>query len=236
VYFVEGEDGEFYLPSKGENNKYHVDGALTLATPTQVQKTFRKFLPVLHVLKKNRKLIFAPQARYLEEPCCAAGGHCTNIREDGYRRRMLDRISGIRRELKDLCYDERVTLYRVSNPCGMLGFYDHNREEEAQENRGRDPVHLALPGYDRLAQGIIQQVEAEGASFNGGKRDLEDEDEVSQAMRESLPRRKDWIYNTGVAGSWRGGSRGRRGGHFLARGGQGSSRGQGGHGGNRYTN
>ena len=41
VYFVEGEDGEFYLPRKGENNRYHVDGALTLATPSQVQKTFR---------------------------------------------------------------------------------------------------------------------------------------------------------------------------------------------------
>jgi len=58
-----------------------------------------------------------------------------------------------------------------------------------------------IPKKYRLAQGIIQQVEAEGASFNGGKRELEEDDEVSQAMRESLPRRKDWIYNTGVAGS-----------------------------------
>ena len=101
-----------------------------------------------------------------------------------------------------------------------------NREEEARTNRGQDPVHLAPVGYDRLAQGIIQQVEADGATFSGGKRELDVGDEMSQSMRESLPKRRDWIYNTGMAGSWRGGSRGRRGGYGAARGGPGPSRGR----------
>jgi hypothetical protein len=226
VYYVEGEDGEYYLPRKGDDGKYHVDGSLHLANPSRVSKTIKKVLPVLHALKPNKKLIFAPQARYLVDPCCGAPTHCNNLLEQDYRRRMLERISGIRRELKDICYDERVTSYRVSNPCGMLGFYDNTREKEAETNRGTDPVHLANPGYDTLALGIIQQVEMESSSFNGGKRELEEEDELSQMMRSSLARRRDWIYNTGVAGSWRGGQRGRYGG-------PGSSRGRGGYGGSR---
>jgi len=234
LYFVEGESGEFYLPRKDPGgSKYHVDGALHLASSSQVLKAVRKLLPLLHVLKKNKKLIFAPQARYLFTPCCGDSSHCTNMSEEDYRRRMLERISVIRREVKDICYDERITKYRVANPCGMLGYYDFNRSEEASANRGQDPVHLAPAGYDKLAQGIIQQVEMEGAAFNGGKRELEDEDEVSQAMRESLPKRRDWIYNTGVAGSWRGGHRGRRGGQGTSRGGAGPSRGHGGYMGNR---
>jgi len=80
--------------------------------------------------------------------------------EQDYRRSMLEKIRGIRRELKDICYDERVTSYRVANPCGLLGFYDFNREKEAKANRGTDPVHLAIPGYDTMALGIIASTEA----------------------------------------------------------------------------
>jgi len=71
VYYVEGEDGEFYLPRKGDDGKYHVDCSLHLANPPRVSKTVKKILPVLHALKSNTELIFAPQARYLANLRCS---------------------------------------------------------------------------------------------------------------------------------------------------------------------
>jgi hypothetical protein len=214
VYFVEGELGETYLPKKVDG-KYHVDGALRLASTAQAGRTFKKVLPIIHALKQNRKIIMAPQTRYFDQPCCENPGHCTNIREADYKRRMLEGISSIRREIKDICYDERATLYHVVNPCGILGFYDSNREEEADGHKGNDPVHLAASGYEKLAQVLTQQVEDGCLAFSGGKRELEEEDPMSQEMRANLPKRRDWIYKAGGAGAWRGGSRGRRGGPGL---------------------
>jgi len=197
---------------------FHVDGALRLVTPAQAGKTFKKVLPIIHALKHNKKVIMAPQTRYFANSCCEDPAHCTNIGEEDYRRKMLDGISKIRKEMKDICYEERATLYHVVNPCGILGFYDHGRVEEAELHRGSDGVHLAPSGYSKLAEAIVHQVEEEGMTFSGGKRELEEEDPVSQEQRAAQPARRGWIYNVGGAGAWRGGSRGRSGGLGAYRG------------------
>jgi hypothetical protein len=61
VYFVEDEDGARYLPKKGADNRYHIDGNLRMASGKQASKILEKFLPLFRLLKKNKKLILAPQ-------------------------------------------------------------------------------------------------------------------------------------------------------------------------------
>jgi hypothetical protein len=58
--------------------KYHVDGQLKLASAKQIRKILQKFLPVLQLLKKSRKIILVPLPRYVCMPCCQAVDHCTN--------------------------------------------------------------------------------------------------------------------------------------------------------------
>jgi len=38
LYFVEDEDGARYLPKRGEDGKYHIEGQLKLATGKQAVK------------------------------------------------------------------------------------------------------------------------------------------------------------------------------------------------------
>ncbi len=112
-YYVEDVDRERHLLRKGKDNKYHVDGSLELASAKQAGKTTRRAITIVHALKENKKVIMAPQCRYLGCACCQDKGHCTNRGEENYRRRMLDGIKEIRREIKDLCHEEQIPLYKV---------------------------------------------------------------------------------------------------------------------------
>ncbi len=73
AYLVETEEGESHLPKKDDGGKYHVDGQVKLASAKQVRKILQKFLPVLELLKKNRKIILVPLPRYVCQPCCLLG-------------------------------------------------------------------------------------------------------------------------------------------------------------------
>jgi hypothetical protein len=57
AYLVETEDGESHLPQQDANGHYHIDGQVTLVSAKQVRKVLQKLLPVLQLLKKNRKII-----------------------------------------------------------------------------------------------------------------------------------------------------------------------------------
>jgi hypothetical protein len=91
VYFAEDDDGERHLPRKGADGKYHVEGALKLATASQASKTMMRAMPILRAMPENKKVLMAPQCRYLR-PCCDDQDHCTNCKEESYRRKMLDGI------------------------------------------------------------------------------------------------------------------------------------------------
>ncbi len=52
LHFVEDEDGARYLPKKGDDGKYHIEG-LFLATGKQASEAMKKFLPILRRMKKN---------------------------------------------------------------------------------------------------------------------------------------------------------------------------------------
>ncbi len=161
---------------------------MKLATASQASKTMMRAMPILRAMPENKKVLMAPQCRYLR-PCCDDQAHCTNCEEELYRRKLLDGIKDIRRALKDLCHDERIHLYKVVNPCGILGLYEESRSWESSASLGSDPVHLAGGGYAKLAEGIVKQVEEDAVDFNGGKRGREDEQE-GEEMGQVIPGRK----------------------------------------------
>ncbi len=65
-------------------------------------------LPILCLLKKNRKVILLPFPRHICQACCQDKGHCTNRREEGFLSRILGGLKEIRRAIRDSCHEWRV--------------------------------------------------------------------------------------------------------------------------------
>jgi hypothetical protein len=81
---------ESHLPKKDDKGKHHVHGQVKLTSAKQIRKIMQKLLPVLQLLKKNRKIILIPLPRYVCLPCCLEEGHCSNRKERDYLTRLLD--------------------------------------------------------------------------------------------------------------------------------------------------
>ncbi len=74
----------------------------------QVRKILQKFLPVLQLLKKNRKIILVPLPRYVCQPFCLSEDHCTNRKERDFLPTMLSGLKEIRRELKEAFHEWKL--------------------------------------------------------------------------------------------------------------------------------
>ncbi len=203
----ESEDGARNLPKKGADNRYHIDGNLRMASGKQASKILEKFLPILRLLKKNKKLIFAPLPRYLQQPCCLDKTHCLNRKEEGYLSGMMASIKEIRRDMKDACHEMRVSNYKVVNRCTLLDLSEESDSSSWIEAMGTDPVHLTEAGLTKLADSVLKISESTDSSFSGGKRDLEDDDRSFSLIHG----RKPWVYGPVMPrGGGRGGGRGRQ--------------------------
>ncbi len=101
LYFCEDEEGARYLPKKGADEKYHIEGQLKLASAKQAAKVLQKLLPLLRLLRKNKKIIMIPLPRYICLACCDDRSHCTNRKEEGFISGILEGLREIRRELKE---------------------------------------------------------------------------------------------------------------------------------------
>ncbi len=71
----------------------------------------QRLLPLLRLLKRNKKIFFVPLPRYICLACCDDKAHCTNRKEDGFINELLEGL----REMKDACHDWKVANYKVVN-------------------------------------------------------------------------------------------------------------------------
>ena len=218
LYFCEDEEGARFLPSKGSDEKYHIEGQLKLASAKQAAKVLQKLLPLLRLLKKNKKLILIPLPRYICLACCDNKSHCTNRREEGYINSMLEGLREMRRELKDACHDWKVANYKVVNGCTLLGLTEESAFPAWEEAMGTDPVHLTDGAMGKMAGQLCEMAESCDSMFSGGKRALEDDEDRPSPIVQG---RKPWIYGPSLGRGGRGG-RGAQGG---PRGGRGGARG-----------
>jgi hypothetical protein len=213
AYLVESEEGESHLPKSDDGGKFHVDGQLRLASAKQIRKILQKFLPVLQLLKKNRKIILVPLPRYVCMPCCLAADHCTNRKEKDFLPSILGGLKEARRELKEACHEWKLANYKVVNGCTLLDLSEESDFSAWDSMMGKDPVHLTGEGFAKLANGVLRMAEGPDAVFSGGKRAHEDEEERPAPV---LGGRKSWVYTYSTG---RGGGRGGRGGGAGDRGG-----------------
>ncbi len=124
AYLVETEEGESHLPKRDDGGIYHVDGQVKLASAKQIRRILQKFLPLLQLLKKNKKIILVPLPRYVCQPCCLAADHCTNRKDQDFLPSLLGGLKEVRRELKEACH----------GGVGVLSLGQHDGE-------GRRPPH-----------------------------------------------------------------------------------------------
>jgi hypothetical protein len=75
-----------------------VDGQVKQGSAKQVRKILQKFLPVLQLLMKNRKIIPVPHPRYVCQPFCQSEDHCTNRKERDFLPTVLSGLQEITRE------------------------------------------------------------------------------------------------------------------------------------------
>jgi uncharacterized membrane protein YgcG len=222
AYLVETEEGESHLPKRDDGGKYHVDGQVRLASAKHVRKILQKFLPVLELLKKNRKIILVPLPRYVCQPCCLLGDHCTNRKERDFLPSMLSGLKEIRRELKEACHEWKLANYKVVNGCTLMGLTEESEFPSWEEMMGKDPVHLTGAGHAKLANEIVRMAEGPDAVFSGGKRAHDGDDDRPAPI---LGGRKQWIYNSAPGGGRGGAHGGGRGGRGGSAGDHGSGRG-----------
>ncbi len=69
--------GRATCPKKDDKGKHHVHGEVKMASGKQIRKIMQKLLPVLQLLKKNRKIILIPlpRYRYVCLRCCLEEGY-----------------------------------------------------------------------------------------------------------------------------------------------------------------
>jgi hypothetical protein len=70
AYYEEDEEGTRRLPRKEEENKYHVEGKLVMASPRQVVGLVMNCREELDEVAENRKVLVGPGPRYLRTKCC----------------------------------------------------------------------------------------------------------------------------------------------------------------------
>jgi hypothetical protein len=188
------EDGESHLPKKDDQGKHHVHGQVKLASAKQIRKIMQKLLPVLQLLKKNRKINLIPLPRYVCLPCCLEEGHCSNRKERDYLTRLLAGLQEMQRELKEACHEWPLANYKVVNSCTLLNLSEDSSFSEWDLLMGKDPVHLTGDGYTKLANGIMNMGEGADVNFSGRKRGLEAEDDQPAPK---IGGRKACIYTSG---------------------------------------
>jgi hypothetical protein len=204
AYLVETEEGESHLPKRDDGGIYHVDGQVKLASAKQIRRILQKFLPLLQLLKKNKKIILVPLPRYVCQPCCLAADHCTNRKDQDFLPSLLGGLKEVRRELKEACHEWKLANYKVVNGCTLLDLTEESEFTAWDSMMGKDPAHLTGDGFAKLASGVLRAAEGPDVVFSGGKRAHDGEEDRPAP---TISGRKAWIYSSS-SGHGRGGGRG----------------------------
>jgi hypothetical protein len=158
VRFTQGDDS-CSLPVK-LNGSWHLLGEVRIMEDEQVEKGL---FTVEHLYKNLRKdswkIFVSPSPRWLCGACCFDLGHCTNLRSDGYGRRILNELYRVWRCMKKTLIDGRIRNSRVLDTLGTLTGKNTVDEQLAGMRKvtSKDDVHLNDSGLAALAQGLVRE-------------------------------------------------------------------------------
>ncbi len=113
-------DDSCSLPVK-LNGSWHLLGEVRIMEDEQVEKGLFTVEHLYKNLRKDSCKIFAsPCPRWLCGACCFDLAHCTNLRSDGYGKRILNELYRVRRCMKKTLIDGKVHNARVLDTLGTL--------------------------------------------------------------------------------------------------------------------
>jgi hypothetical protein len=173
-YYAKAANGGRYPPKKLEDGKFHLEGAVTVATVEMQQEMFENLRPLLEQIGKRKGLIISPLPRYVLGGCCSNERHCTNIKEPSYKANMMTSLAELRKNLKNYLYYTGRKNIRVMDPTvDLRGFTDNEVWAEG------DPVHPRPEMYEQLADGVIKMT----ATTDQKRRQEDHHDEMQPAAR-----------------------------------------------------
>jgi hypothetical protein len=134
-YYAKSQDGSCHLARKGDDDIYHMEGDVQVCSRDIQYEHFDAIKPLLDIFDKKRTLILTPLPRYVVAGCCNNPEHCANIREPGYKTRMMQGLDDIKRNLRDYLFNKGKRNIRVVDPTmDLMGMVD-------AEIWDSDPIH-----------------------------------------------------------------------------------------------
>jgi hypothetical protein len=228
TFFGRGRDGSRIAARKGADNKYHIEGEVTIGSKETQIEHLKELIPLLELLDKRRGIIITPLPRYVTKACCENSEHCSNRRFLDFKQQMLDSLELMRKTCKDFLYYEGKKSIKVLDPCVDI------RGMENSEVWGDDPVHPQQLVYKKIATGVIRILDnqrmpaaGQGPDFKRRRTDSMDESASSSGGynarrgRREADTRREWQDSEHTRGSaeWRPRGRGYGGRGGGARGG-----------------
>ena len=135
-------------------------GELALAEWAALKKIFNISAPLLRAAGGNMKLILSPLPRYVQGKCCEDKQHITNYRTKGYATEMGNSLAQIFTWLGDLAHGKRIIDYDVVCVSSIVGMEGNPSKKELAKLWGSDLVHLTTAGYQKVADKLLEKVEA----------------------------------------------------------------------------
>lgn len=148
VYMALTEEGSLIPSRMGQDGKYHVDGALVMASKEMQFNTFRIITPLLEAAGKKKTILVSPIPRYFDKKCCEDPDHIPNFENEDYKKVLEGGLFESRKLCKDFTFRLKLRGLRV------IGATKELRELGSQLWDGSDAVHLAEAGYDCIAEQI----------------------------------------------------------------------------------
>jgi len=109
-------------------------------------------------------VLVPPLVRYLVAGCCAAQDHCSNRTEEGYGKKLLNKLEHARSVIKGEVTKLGKSNIWVSNGVGLVLGKGTGWATTVPDLQvfgpvcGKDGVHLTDTGYRNLSSGIIEDI------------------------------------------------------------------------------
>jgi hypothetical protein len=188
VFFESREDGSRSLPSRGEDDRYHITGRLDFADHNVIKTLVNSITPLLRAGGEAEKIILSPLPRYIRR-CCRDKSHLTNKADEDYASRMGEALSDMRDSMKDLIFGKKIRSFKVLSTTLLLTGDD--AEETADKIRAywrEDPVHMTTEGYTELVEAVINT--AVSAAYNRPSGSAKKKQDAAPARS---VKRKQWV-------------------------------------------
>jgi len=138
---------------RGAGGITHLRGNVVLATDSQLADATTAVAPLLSAGGLAAKAVLTPVPQYINNPCCGAGDHCTNVERPQYQGTLMAGLPRVGRILKEKIGEAGIRRYRVINITPVvLGV--------PAEVAIQQPTVLSVGAYHAVVNAIMAEKEA----------------------------------------------------------------------------